>query len=102
MSIVSISMPEALLERIDTFADEHGYSGRSEVFREASRKLLEEIAGFVNTVRAIPTFGRLSIRYCCSVLNSPKKPFSRVRLTCHTEAPSGGPNIRKWPIQGKQ
>jgi len=54
MSIVSISMPEALLERIDTFADEHGYSGRSEVVREASRKLLEEIAGFVNTVRAIP------------------------------------------------
>jgi CopG family nickel-responsive transcriptional regulator len=39
---MSISMPEAFLERIDTFADEHGYSGRSEVVREASRKLLEE------------------------------------------------------------
>ena len=35
-------MPEALLDRLDTFADEHGYSGRSEVFREASRSLLEE------------------------------------------------------------
>ena len=42
MSVVSISMPEALLDRLDTFADEHGYSGRSEVFREASRKLLDE------------------------------------------------------------
>jgi CopG family nickel-responsive transcriptional regulator len=42
MSIVSISMPEALLDRLDTFADEHGYSGRSEVFREASRSLLGE------------------------------------------------------------
>lgn len=29
MSVVSISMPEAFLERIDEFADEHGYSGRS-------------------------------------------------------------------------
>lgn len=42
MSIVSISMPEALLDRLDTFADEHGYSGRSEVVREATRTLLEE------------------------------------------------------------
>jgi CopG family nickel-responsive transcriptional regulator len=31
-----------LLERIDTFADEHGYTGRSEVVREASRNLLGE------------------------------------------------------------
>jgi CopG family nickel-responsive transcriptional regulator len=42
MSVVSISMPEALLERIDEFADEHGYSGRSEVVREGTRTLLEE------------------------------------------------------------
>jgi len=35
-------MPEALLERIDEFADEHGYSGRSEVVREGTRTLLEE------------------------------------------------------------
>ena len=45
MSIVSISMPEALLERIDEFADEHGYSGRSEVVREGTRTLLEEFQG---------------------------------------------------------
>jgi CopG family nickel-responsive transcriptional regulator len=42
MSVVSISMPEALLECIDEFADEHGYSGRSEVVREGTRTLLEE------------------------------------------------------------
>lgn len=38
-------MPEALLERIDEFADEHEYSGRSEVVREGTRTLLEEFQG---------------------------------------------------------
>jgi len=38
-------MPEALLERIDEFADEHRYSGRSEVVREGTRTLLEEFQG---------------------------------------------------------
>jgi CopG family nickel-responsive transcriptional regulator len=42
MTVVSVSMPEELLERIDSFADEHGYTGRSEVIREASRNLLGE------------------------------------------------------------
>ena len=42
MSVVSVSMPDDLLERIDQFADEHGYTGRSEVIREASRNLLGE------------------------------------------------------------
>lgn len=42
MSVVSVSMPEELLERIDEFADDHGYTGRSEVVREASRTLLGE------------------------------------------------------------
>jgi len=42
MTVVSISMPEELLERIDQFADDHGYTGRSEVLREASRNLLGE------------------------------------------------------------
>lgn len=42
MTVVSVSMPDALLERLDTFADEHGYTGRSEVVREASRNLLSE------------------------------------------------------------
>ncbi|AUX09393.1 CopG family transcriptional regulator, nickel-responsive regulator [Halalkaliarchaeum desulfuricum] len=35
-------MPEELLERIDEFAEDHGYTGRSEVVREASRNLLDE------------------------------------------------------------
>lgn len=42
MTVVSVSMPDSLLERIDTFAEEHGYTGRSEVFREAARNLLGE------------------------------------------------------------
>jgi len=42
MSVVSVSMPEALVDRIDQFAEEHGYTGRSEVLREASRNLLGE------------------------------------------------------------
>jgi len=69
MSIVSISMPEALLERIDTFADEHGYSGRSEVVREASRKLLEEFQhGDTNsstlscTVTAVFDYGESAVQ----------------------------------------
>ncbi|PSQ53051.1 nickel-responsive transcriptional regulator NikR [Halobacteriales archaeon SW_8_65_20] len=42
MTVVSVSMPESLLNRLDEFADEHGYTGRSEVVREASRNLLGE------------------------------------------------------------
>ncbi|WP_435362174.1 nickel-responsive transcriptional regulator NikR [Haloarchaeobius sp. DFWS5] len=42
MTVVSVSMPQELLDRIDQFADEHGYTGRSEVIREASRNLLGE------------------------------------------------------------
>ncbi|ELY97800.1 CopG family ribbon-helix-helix protein [Natrialba aegyptia] len=45
MSVVSISMPEPLLNSIDEFADEHGYSGRSEVVREGTRMLFEEFQG---------------------------------------------------------
>jgi CopG family nickel-responsive transcriptional regulator len=42
MTVVSVSMPDELLERIDGFAEEHGYTGRSEVIRDASRNLLGE------------------------------------------------------------
>ena len=42
MAVVSVSMPDQLLERLDQFADEHGYTGRSEVVREAARNLLGE------------------------------------------------------------
>jgi len=42
MSVVSVSMPEELVDRIDKFVEDHGYTGRSEVLREASRNLLGE------------------------------------------------------------
>lgn len=42
MTVVSVSMPEELVERLDGFAAEHGYTGRSEVLREAARSLLGE------------------------------------------------------------
>jgi CopG family nickel-responsive transcriptional regulator len=42
MAIVSVSMTDTLLDRIDGVADEHDYAGRSEVVREAARDLLEE------------------------------------------------------------
>jgi len=42
MTVASVSMPEELLNRIDEFADEHGYTGRSGVIREAARTLMGE------------------------------------------------------------
>lgn len=42
MGVVSISMPDELEARIDEFAEEHGYTGRSEIVREAVRNLLGE------------------------------------------------------------
>ena len=35
-------MTERLREDLDTFAEEHGYTGRSEVIRESCQSLLEE------------------------------------------------------------
>lgn len=46
MAVVSISLPERLLERADAFIERRGYAGRSELFRAAARDLLnEEIRG---------------------------------------------------------
>ena len=42
MPIVSSSMTERLRDDLDAFAEEHGYTGRSEVIREACQSLLEE------------------------------------------------------------
>lgn len=39
MPVVSISMPESLLDRLDEFIEDHGYSGRSEAMREGARGL---------------------------------------------------------------
>jgi len=42
MGVVSVSMPDELEERINEFGEEHGYTGRSEIIREAVRNLLSE------------------------------------------------------------
>ncbi|WP_129116918.1 CopG family ribbon-helix-helix protein [Halegenticoccus tardaugens] len=44
MVVVSISMPDALVDRLDAYAEEHGYGGRSEVVRRGARTLLDEFA----------------------------------------------------------
>ncbi|ADB59320.1 transcriptional regulator NikR, CopG family [Haloterrigena turkmenica DSM 5511] len=42
MPIVSVSMPADLIDRLDTHAADHDYTGRSEVVRESARTLLAE------------------------------------------------------------
>ncbi len=42
MSTITVSMPSELLAEIDDLVEEHDYSGRSEVVRNAGRKLLAE------------------------------------------------------------
>lgn len=44
MPVISVSMPESLVEDIDEFAERHGYSGRSEAVREGTRRLLQELS----------------------------------------------------------
>ena len=56
MSVVSVSLNDTLLEDIDEFMDEQGFSGRSEVMRTAVRALLrdrKEISGLEGTVDAV-------------------------------------------------
>jgi len=42
MSVVTVSMPSDLLAEVDQIVEDHDYSGRSEVVRNASRKLIAE------------------------------------------------------------
>ncbi len=56
MSVVSVSLNDKLLEDIDDFMDEQGFSGRSEVMRTAIRALLRErkdISDLEGTVDAV-------------------------------------------------
>jgi len=56
MSVVSVSLNETLLEDIDDFMEEQGFSGRSEVMRTAVRALLrdrKEISDLEGTVDAV-------------------------------------------------
>lgn len=45
MQVVSVSIPDTLLEELDDFIEEHGYSGRSEAVREGTRCLLDGVDG---------------------------------------------------------
>lgn len=42
MTVISVSIPEELLKQIDEFSERHGYSGRSEFMRDATRSLMGE------------------------------------------------------------
>jgi CopG family nickel-responsive transcriptional regulator len=44
MPVVSISLPEQLLERIDEAVRRFGYTGRSELIREAVREFLQTLS----------------------------------------------------------
>ncbi len=61
MPVVSVSMPADLVDRLDEFADEHGYSGRSEVVREGSRIVLEEFEN--ERLEGRPLVGVVSVLY---------------------------------------
>ncbi len=61
MPVVSVSMPEELIDRLDAFADEHDYTGRSEVLREGSRTLLSEFQN--ERLEDRPLAGIVSVLY---------------------------------------
>ncbi|MFQ5819892.1 MAG: nickel-responsive transcriptional regulator NikR [Candidatus Heimdallarchaeota archaeon] len=42
MPVISISMPDLLLNKIQSHIESHGYTGRSELIRDAVRDLLTE------------------------------------------------------------
>jgi len=42
MTIISVSVPEKLLERVELFSKEQGFSNRSEIIRQALRTYISE------------------------------------------------------------
>ena len=53
MAVVSVSLPDALVEQADAFIGDRGYAGRSELFRAALRDFLaHEAAPPGNAVRS--------------------------------------------------
>jgi len=84
-------MPDALLERVDAFVDEHGYSGRSEAVRQGTRSLLGEFqTGAADDRRHVGTV-TVVFEYCQPVV---QQRLTRVRhehdsivsATTHTHA----------------
>ncbi|WP_306055332.1 CopG family ribbon-helix-helix protein [Natronococcus wangiae] len=61
MPVVSVSMPEELLEQLDAHAAAHEYTGRSEVVRESARSLLTEFED--GRFEDRPLVGTVSVRY---------------------------------------
>ena len=68
MSVVSVSMPAELIERLDAVVEEYDYSGRSEIVRESARSRLEEFEDdrladrrLVGVVSALYEFGAQSV-----------------------------------------
>ncbi|APX97894.1 CopG family ribbon-helix-helix protein [Natronorubrum daqingense] len=61
MSVVSVSMPTGLIERLDTHAANHEYTGRSEVIRESARAFLTEFDN--DTLAAEPLAGVVTVFY---------------------------------------
>lgn len=59
MSIISLSIPKPLLEKVDRYTKEQGYANRSEVVRQALRaymseaKHLEEIKGDITATISV-------------------------------------------------
>ncbi|ALL00976.1 Nickel responsive regulator [Pyrodictium delaneyi] len=43
MPIVSVSIPESLLEKVDNYVEKLGFVGRSELVREALRRMIEQL-----------------------------------------------------------
>jgi CopG family nickel-responsive transcriptional regulator len=43
LGIISISIPDSLLRRVDEIAESLGFTGRSEFFREAVRRMLDQL-----------------------------------------------------------
>lgn len=91
MNVVSISMPEPLVDRIDGFADEHGYSGRSEVLREGARTLLEEFVAEDVAEREYACTVTVFFEFCASTVQQRLSELrhnndSTVSSTAHAHA----------------
>lgn len=61
MPVVSVSMPAELIERLDSHAAAHDYTGRSGVVREGARVLLTEFDD--DTLEDEPIAGVISVFY---------------------------------------
>ncbi len=61
MAVVSVSMPDELIDRLDEFATNHEYTGRSEVVREGVRILITEFEN--DRLERRPLAGVVSVLY---------------------------------------